>query len=129
MHRHFMLVTMALALFPAAASAQYYQRPQLNPLGRPALSPYLDVVRGGNPAINYYLGTLPEFERRALAAQQQALLGQLQQPQPAPSLDQEDILPALPPTGHAAGFQVFGGYYTFQTPPRNFLPLPTTRKR
>jgi len=35
----------------------------------PALSPYLNLVRGGNPAVNYYLGVLTEFDRRAFEGQ------------------------------------------------------------
>src|SRR5713226_9128309 len=39
-----------------------------NPYGRPQLSPYLNLLRGGSPAANYYLGVVPERERRANAA-------------------------------------------------------------
>jgi hypothetical protein len=32
---------------------------------RPGLSPYLNITRGGSdPATNYFLGTVPEFQRR-----------------------------------------------------------------
>lgn len=123
-----LVAVLTMAQFPAGASAQYFQRPQLNPYSRPALSPYLDLVRGGNPAINYYLGTLPEMDRRALAAQQLSTPQGPQQTQ-AYTPDQEDFVPALPQTGHAAGFQTYGGYYSFQNPPRSFFPLPSTRKR
>src|SRR5215467_3564741 len=34
----------------------------------PNLSPYLNLLRGGNPAANYYLGVVPEVERRNNAA-------------------------------------------------------------
>src|SRR5262245_31778220 len=40
-----------------AAQAQFQRvgtRPQAGPLYRPPLSPYLNLARGGNPAINYY---------------------------------------------------------------------------
>jgi hypothetical protein len=30
----------------------------------PTLSPYLNMLRGGDPAANYFLGTLPDFQRR-----------------------------------------------------------------
>jgi hypothetical protein len=51
------------------AHAQYYPRPQAPPnygVGfRPGLSPYLNITRGGSdPATNYFLGTIPEFQRR-----------------------------------------------------------------
>src|SRR5258708_13669176 len=44
-----------------------YARPNYVGSPRPVLSPYLNLLRGGNPAANYFLGVLPEFERRANA--------------------------------------------------------------
>jgi hypothetical protein len=46
-----------------------YARPNYVGSPRPVLSPYLNLLRGGNPAANYFLGVLPEFERRANAYQ------------------------------------------------------------
>src|SRR5688500_606325 len=58
----------ALALLAAQdASAQYVFRPNppvVAPYSRPALSPYLNLLRGGDPAANYYLGVLTEYDRR-----------------------------------------------------------------
>lgn len=48
--------------------------------GRPALSPYLDLTRGGNAAANYYLGTLPEINRRAVTTLQNAAIRDLEVP-------------------------------------------------
>ncbi|MBI3406890.1 MAG: hypothetical protein HY040_00855 [Planctomycetes bacterium] len=132
MQRTLFLSVLATALIPGAASAQYFplQRPQLNPYAQPAISPYLDIVRGGNPAINYYNGTLTEFDRRNNALQQQYMQSQVNQLQQQTTLlEEQDFIPALSQTGHAAGFQVYGGYYTFQNAPRSFFPLPTTRRR
>jgi hypothetical protein len=52
-----------------SAAAQFYPRPTPPPnygVGfRPGLSPYLNITRGGSdPATNYFLQTLPEFQRR-----------------------------------------------------------------
>lgn len=127
MRRLIYLTVLAAGLAPTAVHAQYYQKSPVSPYGRPALSPYLDIVRGGNPAINYYLGTLPEIDRRYNAQQQYSQLP-ASQPQSIP-MDQEDFVPALPQTGHATGFQAYGGYYNFQHPPRTFFPNPSTRKR
>jgi hypothetical protein len=62
-----------LACLPAAARAQVagLGQPVTNPLGRPVVSPYLNLLRGGNPAINYYglvrpLENLEAFEQAAL---------------------------------------------------------------
>ncbi len=41
--------------------------PNFGPYWRQPLSPYLNLGRGGSPAINYFLGTLPEQDRRANA--------------------------------------------------------------
>jgi hypothetical protein len=49
----------------AAAQGTSARKPNFGPYWRPQLSPYLELARGGNPAINYFLGTLPEQERRA----------------------------------------------------------------
>jgi hypothetical protein len=39
------------------------------PAPRPQLSPYLNLLRAGDPAANYYLGTIPEEQRRQQAQQ------------------------------------------------------------
>jgi hypothetical protein len=62
------------AVLPTTAHAQIglgLGRPVTNPLGTPVVSPYLNLLRGGNPAINYYgivrpLENLENFEQAAL---------------------------------------------------------------
>jgi len=130
MQRTFILSLLSAALIPGLASAQYFQQRQpFNPYAQPAISPYLDIVRGGNPAINYYNGTLTEIDRRNNAIQQQFMQSQVNQLQQQTTLlEEQDFIPALSQTGHAAGFQVYGGYFTFQNPPRSILPPPPTRR-
>src|SRR5262245_28146673 len=53
--------------------------PTVNPVGRPGLSPYLNLLRGGNPAANYYLGVVPEAERRFNARQFSTAITDLEQ--------------------------------------------------
>jgi hypothetical protein len=64
-----MTTVTSLVLFvsttPATAQGSLATPPNFGPYYRPQLTPYLNLGRGGNPAINYYLGTLPESERRA----------------------------------------------------------------
>jgi hypothetical protein len=48
----------------AAAQGTAARRPNFGPYWRPQLTPYLNLARGGNPAVNYFLGTLPEQDRR-----------------------------------------------------------------
>src|SRR6476646_5252443 len=103
------------------ASAQY--RPgSYGSYGRsgPALSPYLDLTRGGNPATNYFLGVLPEIDRRRTKVEQgtaivdlerrtDAQAAQLQALEAGGALDLTGG--GLPPTGHATGFGTYGSYY------------------
>ncbi len=66
------LAVVALACLPAAARAQVGLGPPVtNPLGRPAVSPYLNLLRGGNPAVNYFalvrpLENLEQFQQAVL---------------------------------------------------------------
>src|SRR5260370_40419351 len=48
----------------AAAQGTSARKPNFGPYWRPQLTPYLDLARGGTPAVNYFLGTLPEQSRR-----------------------------------------------------------------
>ena len=77
MARHLFFLTTALLATAGSAAAQYpypYQQPgYANPPGGiagPPLSPYLNLLNGGNPAVNYY-----NFVRPQLALQQPALYG------------------------------------------------------
>src|SRR5437868_12007922 len=117
----------ALAAIAQPASAQFLPQygnmsPQSlrGPQGfpnQPALSPWLNLTRGGNPATNYFLGVLPEIDRRATQAQLGAAVTDLERrveaPPPAPALGPaDDLLGGLAgggpaPTGHASAL---GGY-------------------
>jgi hypothetical protein len=113
-------------LGPATASAQLYPS-YSSPYGgayrrmQPALSPYLNLTRSGNPAANYFLGVLPEIERRQVEAMQGAAILDLERrlDTPAPT---EEALPTrlegpLPPTGHAAAFATYSTYYSLPSAP------------
>ena len=94
--------------------------------GRPALSPYLDLTRGGNAAANYYLGTLPEINRRAVTTLQNAAIRDLERTVESPRPGDEPLLYGregpLPPTGHAATFVYYGGYYNIPNGPSPIRP-------
>lgn len=49
----------------AAAQGTSANVPNFSPYWRQSLPPYLNLARGGSAAINYYLGALPEQERRS----------------------------------------------------------------
>ncbi len=109
---------------PLASRAASLQGP-LAP--SPALSPYLNLVRGANtPGINYFLGTLPEFDRRAFESATLSTFPQIGG-YPAPVQPQLPVdinaFPTLPQTGHFSAFQTFGTYYQFGgQQPRPYYP-------
>ena len=92
-----------------------YTRPQTNPFNQPTVSPYMNLARGGNPAINYNTLVRPQIDTgRALqqlqsqvSQDQQVLMGQLGA---APT--GFDPNAALPLTGHPVQFMNYAHYYT-----------------
>src|SRR5262245_41677503 len=69
------LIVLGLGPSPAAAQApagqppgpSYYNRGRaLQPFGRPQLSPFLNLIRGGDPSANYFLGTVNQRNQRFL---------------------------------------------------------------
>jgi len=124
-------VVWLLALGMGSASAQNYYpggaRPgagygqAYTPFGggfnRPLLSPYLDLLRGGDPAINYYLGTVPEFQRRANAVQFRSAIMDLEQRTAQPPVaETEDLFRPLTSTGHPTAFLNTGGFFGNTSP-------------
>ena len=103
----------ALAAFFAGRPVQaQYVQPQVSPYGSGGISPYLNLLRGGSPAANYYLGVIPEVERRNNAAQFAAGINDLYRRSEAPLQEAtEEILPTLQPTGHAVQFGNYSGYF------------------
>lgn len=113
------LAALGLWGFGAApqAHAQFgYTRPQTSPFNQPAVSPYMNLARGGNPALNYNTLVRPQIDTgRALQQlqsqmsqdQQQILMGQLSA---APAGFDPSV--ALPLTGHPVQFQNYAHYYT-----------------
>src|SRR4051812_34825560 len=57
------LAWLAAAVGPGAEAQFTYQRPQTNPFGQPAVSPYLNLNRAGsNAGINYYALVKPQMD-------------------------------------------------------------------
>ena len=98
--------------------AQQYpaNRPAYGPT-RPQLSPYLNFFRGGNPATNYYLGVVPEFDRRQNQRQFGTALQDLERRPRTPSGENEDILPTIQETGHPTYFLNYSSYYNLPNYP------------
>jgi hypothetical protein len=96
-----------------ARSQFSYQRPQTMPNPRPAVSPYLNLLRAGDPAVNYNTLVRPQIEQpRAI----QQLQIEVQREQAV--LGQRFAVPAginpsavLPFTGHPTQFMNLSHYY------------------
>jgi hypothetical protein len=85
---------------------------------RPAFSPYLNLLRGGNPGLNYYGLVRPQLQLNEQYGQLQSRLNQF-----AREADQQDdpffgagsnanrYNPYLPLTGYVARFDDLGGYF------------------
>jgi len=117
-----------LLLVAQIASAQplFNQNPVMSaPYSRPALSPYLNLLRGGDPAANYYLGVMTEFDRRYRESRIGLPPDQSPYPFFDPALDDRADLDVkerqLPPTGHQAGFMIYNAYYRIPNQ-RAFIP-------
>jgi hypothetical protein len=107
------LLAAGAALLAAAgtASAQApYNVPQYGVGFRPGLSPYLNLLRGGDPAANYYLGVIPEFERRQNSTIFRGALLELDQ-KVARDTVELGLGEAVTSTGHITAFGNTGGYF------------------
>lgn len=97
------------------ARAQFgYSKPPTSPFSQPAVSPYMNLTRGGNAAINYNTLVRPQIDTgRALQQlqsqvnDQQILMGQL-----GGTPTGFDASAALPLTGHPVQFMNYAHYYS-----------------
>jgi hypothetical protein len=117
-----LLLTALVALmlsYAGTARAQFQPptRPNYGPGYRPQLSPYLNLIRGGDPAANYYLGTLPEFQRRANAQMFSADISELDRRTlgNVSTLEQRIDQP-LPGSGHPTAFGNTLSYFGASNP-------------
>ena len=100
----FALGVLALAAVPALA------QPRVGPTSRPAVSPYLNLVRPGSPpGLNYYDLVKPqlEFRRDILDLRQQVTSNQTV----LTDLTAGGTGSIIPTTGHTTRFMDTGGFY------------------
>lgn len=98
--------------------------------GSPRLSPYLNLLRGGNPAANYYMGVVPEVERRANARMFSTQIRDLERRVEGVE-EERDLFPRLSETGHPAGFMSYSPYFNVGGVRRanaGFTPMPPRRR-
>jgi hypothetical protein len=115
------LIGMALGTAGAARAQNTY--PYLPPAYGPGyqtqLSPYLNFLRGGDPAANYFLGVLPEFRDRQFINQTRSQIGGLQiltapLRTPAEVISEGDIPRSLQASGHPTAFGYTGTFFSGQ---------------
>jgi hypothetical protein len=93
---------------------------------RPAFSPYLEFLRGGNPAANYFLGVLPDQRPPIYNAPLVPDISTVRRP----GIDQyDDLLPVLPETGHQVRFLNYGPFFNLGQAPRTNLLSPYGQRR
>src|SRR5262245_45255303 len=91
----------------------------------PNLSPYLNLLRGGNPAANYFLGVVPEVERRQNAALFSAGIQDLaRRIEAPPEAAGEELFATLAQTGHPTQFFNYSYYFGGAGGPRPPQQLP-----
>ena len=128
------LAGVVLAGAPARAQMVYpYSRPNYGPGYTPMLSPYLNLLRGSttggvggdvNAATNYFLGTLPEFQRRSQANQFRSAINTLDLQMLNPPATEEDLLLFRPlmQAGHPTAFNTTLTYFNQMTPSAGVRP-------
>jgi hypothetical protein len=115
----------------AQAQISYPFQPQYGPGYQTMLSPYLNMLRGGDPAANYFLGVLPEQQRRenrnvfqGQIGGLRALTAPLANPLEEALASPEPLLPKqLPPSGHSTAFGYTAAFFGGQPA----LPLGARR--
>jgi hypothetical protein len=132
--KHFVLAPLAsfagllvLAAAPASAQMNYpIGPPAYGPNFSPMLSPYLNLLRGGDPAANYFLGVVPEYQRRinarAFGAAIQSLDQRVENPPATP--EELELYTPLKSTGHGTAFNTTLNYFNTATP-----RFPTTPRQ
>jgi hypothetical protein len=105
-----------------------YLPPPYGPGYQTMLSPYLNLLRGGDQASNYFLGVLPEQQRRENRNQFRAQIGNLQIVTAPLRNPLEEPLEEVPrrfqASGHATAFGYTGSFFGG---PAGGVPLGGTR--
>jgi hypothetical protein len=100
----------ALAAFFAGRPAHaQYMPPQVSPYGTNGASPYLNLLRGGNPAVNYMGLVQPQIQAQqqfGMLQQQQQQLARQYQSVVAPPTNQAQVN-----TGHQTRFMQYNQYF------------------
>jgi hypothetical protein len=85
---------------------------QVAPGARPAVSPYLDLARRGDPGLNYYRRVRPELEVRGAINQQGLAINQLQRQAAAATAAGAAGAAGTAQTGHHSSFMNYSHFYS-----------------
>ncbi|HVS37920.1 MAG TPA: hypothetical protein VMS17_20340 [Gemmataceae bacterium] len=105
------LVVLTLALAASAARAQAPGQMPTTPYSQPVVSPYLNLLNRGNPAINYYGIVRPQIQQ---GQQLQTLQYGLTHAVDEINTDQGTTTTTpgtATPTGHVAGFMTYQRFF------------------
>lgn len=98
-----------------SASAQFtypFRPPAYGPGYQTQLSPYLNMLRGGDPAANFFIGVVPEQQRRQdRNIMYNSLQGMFMQLPAPPGINEGDIDAPMVSTGHPTAFNYTGMYF------------------
>ncbi len=111
---------LSLASVAGTALAQSYVKPAVGPSSGSTVSPYLNLLQGGNPAISYYGIVKPQQETQTFIQQLQRQGETSQQ-----NIRTTDPATGVPTTGHVTRFGNYGQYFNGGTPP-NLFSKPVT---
>lgn len=111
MRRALAALTPALVGLVVVSAPVLAQGPGPSPPRRPALSPYLNLLRGGNSAVNYYGLVRPQNEFRAANNQLQNSVNRLQSEIDQTQALQQSGISQLQATGHKSGFNTHRAYF------------------
>ncbi len=102
-----------LACGAGQASAQFpypLTPPPYSHLGnRAGLSPYLNLLRGGDPAANYFAGVVPAFQNRANFSYLRTAIQEAESAYPRG--EGLDLARPLDQTGHPTAFGYYSSFY------------------
>jgi hypothetical protein len=117
------VVVTVLFVFGAAHGAQaQYLQPETAPYGGQTYVPYLNMLRGGNPAVNYFGLVRPQLQTQATFQQLQS---EITRPMPAPVAPPRNR--GVADTGSAPGrFMQYNQYFNTLSSPRavNYQTVP-----
>jgi hypothetical protein len=119
---------------PYLQNSPYGQNSYYSPSTQP-LSPYLNLLRGGNPAVNYFYGVRPAQNQTSFGAPFLGSTGMYGRQTFFPNVDTlyelDETTPAgMRPTGHPFGFNNTLGYFGVMGSgmPRNPNQAATSQK-